>query len=199
VTNEDLDGPVALFPLSTVLFPGGRLPLRIFETRYIDMVRSCLRSDAPFGVVLIRTGSETGSARFFDVGTTARIVDWEVDGDGLLGISVRGEDRFVVHDSHRTEDGLYRGFVRLLDPEQRGDVPPELAGLGEQVDALLADIPASRRDPDDAIWLSYRLAERLPVDREFRQMLLECPTAGERLERMIGLIGAGFHAGPARQ
>ena len=125
MSGEDLDGPLALFPLSTVLFPGGKLPLRIFETRYIDMVRACLRSDAPFGVVLIKTGSETGSARFFDVGTTARIVDWEVDDDGLLGISVRGESRFVVRNSYRGESGLYRGFVRHLDPEQRGDVPPE--------------------------------------------------------------------------
>src|SRR5215475_14572416 len=82
-----------LFPLSTVLFPGGPLPLRIFETRYLDMVRHCMRHRCPFGVTLIRAGSEVGAAaagEICEVGTTARIVDFNSQPDGLLGITCVG-------------------------------------------------------------------------------------------------------------
>ena len=82
---------VPLFPLSTVLFPGGPLPLRIFEARYVDMISRCMKDDSPFGVVLIREGDEVGPAKTHDIGTLARIVDWYQGSDGLLGVTARGE------------------------------------------------------------------------------------------------------------
>ena len=85
---------VALFPLSTVLYPGGPLPLRIFEPRYLDMISDCLKNDKPFGVLLIRSGSDTGPATTYEVGTLARITDWYQGSDGLLGITAVGEQRF---------------------------------------------------------------------------------------------------------
>ena len=108
-----------LFPLNTVLFPGGPLPLRIFETRYIDMVKDCVKDDAPFGVLLIREGGETGAATTHTVGTLARITDWYQGSDGLLGVTAIGEQRFRVLSRVRRADGLNVGTVELLpdDPE----------------------------------------------------------------------------------
>ncbi len=199
MSAEFVDEPLALFPLSTVLFPGGIMPLRIFETRYIDMVRGCLKSGALFGIVLIRSGSETGPAEVFDIGTAARIVDWDVDGDGLLRITVLGENRFVVSESYRDGAGLYHGFIREIPAEPTSTVPPEFHAVSDQADALLSDLEIPAGATDDAVWLSYRLAERLPVDREFKQSLLECATAGERLSRMIGLLESGVVDGRARR
>ena len=87
---------IALFPLNIVLFPDGRLPLRIFETRYIDMVRNCMRGNLNFGVVLIKDGNEVGPADTFEVGTTAKIVDFHQLSDGFLGLSCVGEQRFRI-------------------------------------------------------------------------------------------------------
>ena len=85
---------IALFPLNIVLFPGGPLPLRIFETRYVDMVRRCMRESEKFGVVLIREGNEVGPAETVDVGTLAEIVDFHQLSDGLLGLSCIGGNAF---------------------------------------------------------------------------------------------------------
>jgi len=95
---------IPLFPLNTVLFPGGPLPLRIFEARYVDMVSSCLKEDSPFGVLLIRDGGETGNATTHEIGTLARIVDWYQGSDGLLGVTAVGEQRFRLLSSHRQDD-----------------------------------------------------------------------------------------------
>ena len=100
---------VPLFPLNTVLFPGGPLPLRIFETRYTDMVRRCLRTESPFGVLLIREGVEAGgAAATMQLGTLARIVDFNPMPDGLLGIICRGESRFRVMERWRQADDWVR-------------------------------------------------------------------------------------------
>src|SRR5579859_687368 len=110
-----------LFPLNTVLFPGGPLPLRIFETRYVDMVRYCMRERSPFGVVLIRSGMEVGVAGTGDicaVGTTARIVDFNGLPDGLLGITCVGERKFTVAKRWQQEDGLHVGELELVAAEE---------------------------------------------------------------------------------
>src|SRR5579862_5647800 len=115
-----------LFPLNTVLFPGGRLPLRIFETRYLDMVRHCMRERCPFGVVLIRAGAEVGAiADTADVGTTAHIVDFNPMPDGLLGISCLGERKFRVRRRWQQGDGLNVADIELLAPEERVSLPEE--------------------------------------------------------------------------
>jgi Lon protease-like protein len=92
-----------------VLFPGGPLPLRIFEARYLDMISRCLKTDTPFGVLLIRDGDETGAARTHTVGTLARIVDWYQGSDGLLGVTAAGEQRFRLLDVGIQPDGLNAG------------------------------------------------------------------------------------------
>src|SRR6202050_5992223 len=106
---------IALFPLNTVLFPGGLLPLRIFETRYVDLVGGCMREGVAFGVVLIVDGNETSSAvDVAAVGTSARIVDFQTQADGLLGLLCRGERRFRIGQRHQQGDGLNRAPVDWL-------------------------------------------------------------------------------------
>src|SRR5215472_14441288 len=100
---------LALFPLNTVLFPGGALPLRIFETRYLDMVSRCLKEGQGFGVCLIREGAETGAAKIHMAGTLAEIGDWSRGEDSLLHILVRGTRRFRVSALRQQPDGLNLG------------------------------------------------------------------------------------------
>jgi uncharacterized protein len=185
---------VPLFPLRTVLFPGGPLPLRIFERRYLDMVRDCLRSDGLFGVVLITQGSEVGAAATHTIGTLAKIVDFHREGDGLLGIIVLGVDRFRTLRSSRRPDGLYVAEVELIAAEQRivleaGD--RELAGqLRQLIDSLGELYHEVPKDYDNATWVSYRLAEILPLPVATRQALLEMDDALERLELLRPALAA---------
>jgi Lon protease-like protein len=192
-----MEGPaeLPLFPLHTVLFPGGSLALRVFEARYIDMVRSCFREDAPFGVVLIKDGSEVGSAETFGIGTLADITDWGIDEDGLLGINVRGRVRFSLSSSFRDDSGIYRGLARPLPSE--GFVP-----LAAEFVTLCDISPQSgdsspRTDRCDAESLSYRLAERLPLSLAFRQKLLECDRAYDRLTIIRRLLESDGRNGSA--
>lgn len=182
-----------LFPLNTVLFPGGPLPLRIFETRYLDMVRHCMRERCPFGVVLIRAGAEVGAvADTADVGTTARIVDFNPMPDGLLGISCRGERKFRVLRRRQQDDGLNVADIELLAPEERLGLPEEFRHLGvllrkvlPELGELYADIPPQ---PDDAAWVGYRLSEILPVSLLEKQRCLEIDDPLVRLARLNPLI-----------
>src|SRR5687767_9222370 len=132
---------ISLFPLHTVLFPGGPLPLRIFETRYTDMVRRCMREQQPFGVVLIQDGDEAGEvATTATVGCTARIADFHTLKDGLLGISCIGERKFRVQRVWRADDGLHMGEVLWLTPEPELPLPAEYARLGVAVRRALDEL-----------------------------------------------------------
>ena len=182
-----------LFPLNTVLFPGGPLPLRIFEPRYVDMVRSCMREGAPFGVVLIREGQEAGAvSSAADVGTSARVVDFDQMPDGLLGIVCTGEQKFRVDDRRVQGDGLNIGTVTWLPPEPPTPLPPEFAHLGllmrralPKLGEIYAALPAQF---DDAGWVGARLAEILPISLGDRQECLELDDPLARLERLAPLI-----------
>ena len=99
-----------------MLFPDGPLPLRIFETRYVDMVRRCMREEQRFGVALIREGNEVGPAETFEVGTLAKIVDFHQLSDGFLGLSCLGEQRFRIHSRSRQADGLNLAQVEYFLP-----------------------------------------------------------------------------------
>lgn len=174
-----------LFPLRTVLFPGGPLRLRIFEARYLDMVGRCLRTQTDFGVVGIRDGSEVGAAEPYSVGTTARIVDWDQGGDGLLGLAVTGQRRFELTALERAADGLYLGKVEPRPAETPVRLRADEAWAREMVHAALAD---AAKDADtveaqleDAGWLSWRIAEMLPLTLEAKQELLELDDARDRL------------------
>ena len=184
-----------LFPLQTVLFPGGPLDLRIFEPRYLDMVASVLRADNRFGVVAIRAGSEVGTAETFPVGTSAEIVDWQESG-GLLSISTLGRESFRIEDTSRRADGLYVGRVELLDDLPATPLLPEHAKLASLLKTLLGQLPAYARIArayDDATWVGARLAEILPLPVTLKQTVLETRDPRERLER----IAAGLRAEPA--
>ncbi len=125
-----------LFPLNTVLFPGGPLPLRIFEPRYVDMIRKCMREGAPFGVLLIRSGKEVGEvSSAADIGTSARIVDFNQMPDGLLGIICTGEQKFRLDERRVQADGLNVGTVTWLPPEPPTPLPPQHSHLGLLLEA----------------------------------------------------------------
>ncbi len=176
---------VPLFPLRTVLYPGGPLPLRVFEPRYLDMISGCLKSDSPFGVLLIRDGSETGPATTYDVGTLARIVDWSQGSDGLLGITVIGEQRFHLISANRRPNGLNVGEIELLGPEDHFSLPDEDKPLAHILEGVLDDLgqlyESLDRRYDDAGWVGYRFAEILPISPEQKQSWLEANDAKQRL------------------
>ena len=176
---------VPLFPLKTVLYPGGPLPLRIFEPRYLDMVSDCLKKDAPFGVLLIRNGSETGPATTYDVGTLARITDWYQGSDGLLGVTAIGEQRFRLISMDRQPNGLNIGEIELLEPENHYSLPDEYKPLAHILAGVLDDLgrlyESLDRQYDDAGWVGYRFAEILPISPEQKQSCLEANDAMKRL------------------
>ncbi len=182
-----------LFPLNTVLFPDGPLPLRIFETRYTDMVRRCMRERASFGVLLIRAGAEVGAvASTAEIGTSARIVDFYQLPDGLLGITCVGERKFRVLERTRAPDGLNVGRIEWLPREAETQLPTEHTHLGQLLRKLLPELSelyqAVPKRFDDAGWVSCRLAEILPLELSDKQSLLELDDGLVRLGRVAPLI-----------
>ncbi len=190
---------VPLFPLNTVLFPGGPLPLRIFEARYVDMVSNCLKNEAPFGVLLIRDGGETGPATTHEIGTLARIVDWYQGSDGLLGVTAVGEQRFRLLGSHRQDDGLNVGEIELLDQEPATQLPDEYREMATILAGVLDDLgrlyESLERHMDDAGWVTSRFVEILPIDLEQKQRCLEHSNPEERLRIVQKLLDASRDAG----
>ena len=183
------DENIPLFPLATVLFPGGLLGLRIFEPRYLQMVRDCTRSESCFGVCLIVEGAEAGApAAPTAIGTLARITDFYTHPDGLLGINVEGRARFRVARTRVRDNGLVRGDVCCWPDEAVISVPSEFALLVTILERLVEKAGLWRHAPreryDDASWVGFRLAEFLPLSAIERQQLLELTDPGERL-RML--------------
>jgi Lon protease-like protein len=180
--------PLPLFPLQAVLFPGGILPLRIFETRYLDMIAQCLRESRGFGVVGIKEGGETGDASFHAIGTEAEIVDWSQGKDGLLGIRVKGLQRFEIASTRRGTDGLYLAQVVRLAPEPRVQLPVEYQHMASVVAAVLEKLTAYasyiEEDYEDATWVGYRLAEIIGMPLDARQALLEMDDPIARLDQL---------------
>jgi Lon protease-like protein len=174
-----------LFPLNAVLFPGGPLPLRIFEPRYLDMVSQCLREQSGFAVVLLGDGEEASAATSFAAtGTEARIVDFDRLDGGLLGISCLGRERVRIVEAWREPDGLNRGRVLDIAADPVVPVPDEQAWLMEVVRQVLPEADEIYRlveRRDDAAWISNRLAELLPLSLGDRQTLLELNDPLERL------------------
>jgi len=184
---------IALFPLHTVLFPGGPLPLRIFETRYTDMVRRCMRTQEPFGVVMIQEGDEAGVvATTATVGCTARIVDFHTLHDGLLGISCVGERKFRVLRVWRADDGLNMGEVAWLPVEPELPVPAECERLASTLRRALEELAEHyenvARKFDDAAWIGARIAELLPIELADKQALLELDDPLERLRSLLTVV-----------
>lgn len=179
---------IPLFPLNTVLYPGGPLPLRIFEARYLDMISSCLKNESPFGVLLIKEGAEAGAATTYDLGTVAKIADWYQGSDGLLGVTAIGDRRFRLLSAERQKDGLNVGDIELLDPEPYVPLPEHFKPLAEILAGVLDSLgklyDSLEKDYTDAGWLSYRFAEILPISGEAKQEYLSIEDPVERLERI---------------
>ena len=178
---------IPLFPLSTVLFPGGPLKLRIFEARYLDMIGRCMREAAPFGVVLILEGSEAGAvASTATVGTLATVVDFEKLEDGLLGITARGGRRFRVLSIDRQSDGLNVAAIEWHPDEPAVPIPERHTVLADVLRQALSQVaalyPAAEADYNDAGWVGSRLAEILPFDTVDKQACLEMIDPVERLD-----------------
>jgi Lon protease-like protein len=191
--NADDHSALSLFPLHTVLFPGGPLPLRIFETRYTDMVRRCMREQQPFGVILIQEGDEAGPvATTATVGCSARIADFNILKDGLLGIYCVGERKFQVRRVWRAADGLNLGEVSWLGHEPQLALPEEYRKLGETVRRALRELAEHyehvEKKFDDAAWVGSRLAELLPIELNDKQALLELDDPLARLEALVKLL-----------
>ena len=182
---------IPLFPLNSVLFPGGEVALRIFEPRYLDMVRDCARANSPFGVCLILSGAEAGEpATPAAIGTLAHIVDFSTTPDGLLGIRAQGSRRFRVAHSRVRDSGLAHGEVELWPDEVRVEVPVEFHLLATILERLLEKIGgthahAPRANFDDASWIGFRLAELLPLENREQQMLLQTVDPIERLAQLM--------------
>ena len=176
-----------LFPLSTVLFPGGRLDLRIFERRYLDMVRDCMRAGGGFGVCVIVRGREAGEPAIpAAYGTLARITDFSTLPDGLLGIVAEGTRAFHVERTRVRDTGLVIGEVALREADASMPVPPEFGVLATILERLAEQLggelgAAERSRFDDAGWVGYRLAEALPLTLEERQRILQTPDPVARL------------------
>ena len=182
-----------LFPLNAVLFPGGRLPLRIFEQRYMDMAKVCLKDGSPFGVCLIREGREVGEPAVpAEVGTLARISHWDMAQLGVLEVVALGSQRFRIR-SHRTEpSGLVRGDVELLDADQDAAIPEHSTRCVKILQRVIDEQPSLFEPPlrqDSASWVSSRLTELLPLPLSAKQELLELSDARARLERLNALLG----------
>ena len=184
-----------IFPLGTVLFPGARLPLKIFEQRYLEMTKTCLRDEKPFGVCLIREGAEVGAPAVPEaVGCLATIESWDMRELGMFNLIARGETRFRLHATRAAANGLITGSVELLPDEPDSSPDPACRELLRRIiehvgeERFAAPIALA-----DATWVSYRLAEVLPLDTRVKQQLLEDADARSRLERLRSvLIGEGL-------
>jgi hypothetical protein len=185
---------IPLFPLRTVLFPGGYLPLRIFEQRYLTMVRDCAQNDTGFGVCLIREGEEAVSpVKPAEIGTYAQIVDWYTLEDGLLGVSATGTVRFMTENTWQEDDGLFRAEVRVLPEPPECAVPAAFSILSEVLGRFMEklDHQYPQYTPallQDAVWVGYRLSELLPLSGIEKQHLLELADPIERLQGLIDIM-----------
>lgn len=184
---------IPLFPLNSVLFPGGALPLRIFESRYTDMISRCMKTQSPFGIVMIKSGKEVGdAAEVYEYGTLADIHYFEELDNGLLGITARGGQRFRIQETWVEKSQLRMARVELLADEAKLDMSEEYRPWVELVAEILQQLgPPYSVLPceyDNATWVSHRLAELLPIERDLKQLFLQMQDPQQRLERMMALL-----------
>lgn len=181
-----------LFPLQSVLFPGGRLALKIFEARYLDLVGDCLRERRPFGVVMLKSGHEVRHVdervAFEPVGTLAELVDVDSDTPGILHVACRGGSRFRVHEHHQRADGLWLGRTEAI-ADDAPTVPgaalqATVRGLQEAIASLTAQGVVPFFEPhhlDDAGWVANRWCELLPISQAAKYRLMELTDPSMRL------------------
>ncbi|MDB5795183.1 MAG: peptidase [Noviherbaspirillum sp.] len=194
---------IPLFPLSTVLFPGGLLPLQIFEVRYLDLINKCIADGTGFGVVSLTQGSEVRKPdvheTFAAVGTTAKVIEWQAPLPGLLRITCAGESRFRIAASEQLKHGLWMATVEPIADDLPVEVPAELRNTASALEKLIASLQADGvadaempvRPPyrfDDCGWVANRWCELLPAPATQKQRLLELDNPLVRLELVQDLL-----------
>ena len=175
-----------LFPLNTILFPGGVLALKVFEQRYMDMAKRCLQDQSLFGVCLIKEGAEVAAPVVpYPVGTLARIDTWDMPQLGVLNVRAIGVQRFQILDYQTEADGLLVAQVVKVPAETPLPLPPEHAPCAAVLQHILAHVGATKFEPpfgfEDGVWVSYRLAEILPIKGSAKQSMLEMNDTEVRL------------------
>ena len=186
-----------LFPLSTVMFPGARIPLQIFEPRYMDMVKNCMRDGAPFGIVNITSGTEVASrmgiaTHFEATGCAVEIVDWDALPHGRLGIVVQGTHKIEVLSSERNAANLTMADVKCFPDEEDCQLPEEFLPLWELLDTLQAHEAIQRLnlqlDSHSALSVANHLSALLPIQDDLKQALLDLNNPLDRLERLAEIV-----------
>jgi uncharacterized protein len=188
-----MNSTLTIFPLGTVLFPQGVLPLRIFEARYVDMVRECLRNERPFGICRIIDDSEPGKPVKHELlGCSTRIVNFDSEDSGILSIRTIGERRFKIIDKQVDSKGLIRAQVEWLEIEPDHAIPAEMFRCRDVIEQVIAELVDTEDDPmkkvleppyllSSASWVSHRLCEILPFATGSKQAMLELEDALQRL------------------
>ncbi|MEK9648462.1 MAG: LON peptidase substrate-binding domain-containing protein [Gammaproteobacteria bacterium] len=187
---------IPLFPLNSILFPKGRISLQIFESRYVDMIRQCLRDQSGFGVVLIETGSEVANPKqkldIHRIGTYSSVVDWNQLPNGLLGITVEGQTTFKIVESWREDNDLCKAEVVFRDFDSVNSDPVD---VGEQFQEYVDLLQGLSRHPaieelklnisfENLREIVWRLSELLPISNRDKQALLELSDPFDRLEQI---------------
>jgi Lon protease-like protein len=188
-TPDTAGAPVRtyIFPLNTVLFPGGTLPLKIFEQRYLEMTKVCIGEERPFGVCLIKEGREVGTPAVpQDIGCLARIMHWDMPQLGVFHLHVEGLQRFRIMNSEVEKSGLISATIECLANDS--EVAPEETLCSDVLKAIIEKIGAehfpSPHRFDDAAWIGYRLSEVLPISLEIKQQLLRMTDPQARLSQL---------------
>lgn len=187
---------IPIFPLQTVLYPCGLLPLRIFEQRYVEMTKRCIAEDSVFGVCLILDGREAGAPAVpHAVGCTARIVDWDVPSPGLFNLRTRGETTFRIVERRIEPDGLIRAEVVLHEAPPAPASPPEEHRALERLLSRIIDEIGAQHLPaplrlDDPAWVCHRLAELLDLPLAAKQRLLETADASAKAALLSSALRA---------
>ena len=194
MTQDPSSAPLSLFPLPTVLVPGASLGLRVFEPRYLDLVRDCGRNQCGFGVCLVIEGDGTGEAPAAAAyGTEALIEDFDTGDDGLLTLRVRGARRFHAGEVRVRDNGLQVATVEWCEPDPVEPVRPEHGLLATLLQTVLEQVGGEHSRVvderiDDAAWVGWRLAEMLPLEDTQRQQLLQIDDPHERMDRLLSLL-----------
>ncbi|MDV2453558.1 LON peptidase substrate-binding domain-containing protein [Xanthomonas hortorum] len=191
MTTTADSGALPLFPLHNVLLPGAAMGLRVFERRYLDLVRECGRTGTSFGVCLILDGAEVGvPATPAAFGTEVRIEDFDVGADGVLVLRLRGTRRFHVQRSRIRDNGLVVGEVSWCEPDSDDELRPEHSLLATVLERMLEQVGGEFASAgpgllDQAAWVGWRLAELLPLTEQQRLSLLQQDDPHRRLDHLL--------------
>lgn len=170
-----------LFPLKTVLLPGNKLSLKIFEPRYVDMIAHCMREDCRFGVVLIHRGEETTiDTDIYSIGTTASITDWQNRDDGLLGITACGHQRFQIKNTRTQANGLTLAEIEIITEAGTNEIPEQYFYMQELLTHIGAQEGRTDIETEDFVAILFQLIYLLPLDTNLKQRLLEVPECTDR-------------------